>query len=400
MGYILSKQVIVFLEERFLRSTEGQCASATFNDAFWARYLSVYDRVHVVARIEPVSDFDLSGQHNVIENENVLFHPVPYYKGPIQFLWVVFPILLFMFRVSRISGASIIRLPGVIGGLAFIFLFFRRKKYGVELVGDPSGVFSAGGVGGKFSVVYRFIFYNITRAACRYASAVSYVTKNAMQQLYPPSKGAYTTNYSSIELPSELIVKEKSVRKYCNASPFTIFMVGSMEQKYKGFDVMINALGLLRSKGRHISLVIAGDGYYKRALEALVKQKDLDGVVVFLGQVSRLEVLSALDSADLFVMPSRTEGLPRALIEAMARGVPAIGSDVGGIPELLPKECIFPSENYVRLADIIDEVVGDHGRLLEMSRANLVAAQDYEIKALRIRQIGFYRFLASANGLS
>ena len=57
--------------------------------------------------------------------------------------------------------------------------------------------------------------------------------------------------------------------------------------------------------------------------------------MTFAGSLPRAEVFRRIDACDLFVMPSRTEGLPRALVEAMARAAPAIGSRVGGIADLL-----------------------------------------------------------------
>lgn len=63
--------------------------------------------------------------------------------------------------------------------------------------------------------------------------------------------------------------------------------------------------------------------------------------VVFKGQMKHQQVLEWIDSLDIYIQPSMQEGLPRALIEAMSRACPAIGSSTGGIPELLPSDAIL-----------------------------------------------------------
>ncbi len=86
---------------------------------------------------------------------------------------------------------------------------------------------------------------------------------------------------------------------------------------------------------------------------------------------------SQLDQADLFVLPSRQEGLPRALLEAMARALPAIGSTAGGIPELLPPEDLVAPADIGALAAKIAEVLTDPARLQAMSARNLAKARGY-----------------------
>ncbi len=114
----------------------------------------------------------------------------------------------------------------------------------------------------------------------------------------------------------------------------------------------------------------------------------------FRGQLASGEpIRDELDRADLFLLPSRQEGLPRAMIEAMARALPCIGSTVGGIPELLPPEDMVPPGDADALARKISEIVSDPQRMQRMSARNLERAGDFQEDVLRERRIEFYRYV-------
>ena len=113
-----------------------------------------------------------------------------------------------------------------------------------------------------------------------------------------------------------------------------------------------------------------------------------------MGQVSAREMINAqLDQADLFVLPSYQEGLPRAMIEAMARALPCLGSNAGGIPELLPPEDRVPAGNAVALAAKIRAVITDPQRMACMSARNLSKAAEYREEVIGKRRNAFYRHL-------
>jgi glycosyltransferase involved in cell wall biosynthesis len=123
----------------------------------------------------------------------------------------------------------------------------------------------------------------------------------------------------------------------------------------------------------------------------------LAACVRFTGHLSSPDLVrKELSEADLFVLPSRTEGLPRALIEAMAIGLPCIGSDVGGIPELLPPSERVPPGDARALADGILELLSDPLRLARLSAENVERAREFHIDALRPRRHAFYRAVEGA----
>jgi glycosyltransferase involved in cell wall biosynthesis len=109
-------------------------------------------------------------------------------------------------------------------------------------------------------------------------------------------------------------------------------------------------------------------------------------------------VFDFLDSIDLFVMPSRAEGLPRALVEAMARGCPCIGSNIGGIPELLAPEDLVPPNNPEALAQKILEVTANPERMKAMSERNLARAKQFDPEVLRDARLAFYRYVRDHSG--
>ena len=129
-------------------------------------------------------------------------------------------------------------------------------------------------------------------------------------------------------------------------------------------------------------------------MESLARDLSVERNVSFLGQLGFGEpVRDFLDSIDLFVMPSRAEGLPRALVEAMARGCPCIGSNVGGIPELLAAEDIVPPNDPEALARKIMEVTADPQRMKTMSARNLARARQFDPEALREMRRAFYQYV-------
>jgi glycosyltransferase involved in cell wall biosynthesis len=93
------------------------------------------------------------------------------------------------------------------------------------------------------------------------------------------------------------------------------------------------------------------------------------------------------------VLPSLTEGMPRSLIEAMARGIPAIGSNTGGIPELLPKQALVSVEDVGALADKIVEFMSNPDRLVKMSNYNFRKAQDYRIERTKSEKLAFWNYI-------
>ncbi|RLF03245.1 MAG: hypothetical protein DRJ64_08525 [Thermoprotei archaeon] len=87
------------------------------------------------------------------------------------------------------------------------------------------------------------------------------------------------------------------------------------------------------------------------------------------------------------------EGLPRAMIEAMARGLACIGSRVGGIPELLPPEGIVPAKDARALAQRIAELISDPCKLIQMAKSNYETAKEYETSVLHQRRLEFYKYV-------
>jgi glycosyltransferase involved in cell wall biosynthesis len=151
---------------------------------------------------------------------------------------------------------------------------------------------------------------------------------------------------------------------------------------------------MLLEQGREIEITIVGEGRHRAFLENMATRLGIDKRVRFTGRVPAGDgVVRELDRADLFVLPSRTEGLPKAMIEAMARGLPCLGTSVGGIPELLdPDERVNP-ENARELAERIVGVIDDPARLTRLSVRNLEVAKEYRSDVLEARRNEFYRYV-------
>jgi glycosyltransferase involved in cell wall biosynthesis len=228
---------------------------------------------------------------------------------------------------------------------------------------------------------------------------VAYVTERALQERY--ATHTWSTSYSSIDLGTEAFVTDDIVaRRFASErhrmkgtaeEPWRLAFVGSLAQPYKGADVLIDALALARRRGLEVTLTMAGDGRQRQALERQARRRQVDAHVHFTGAIpAGAGVRTLLDSSDVFILPSRTEGLPRAMIEAMARGIPCLGSAVGGIPELLPSERLVRPDDAPGLSDAIVRLCADRENLLSCALRDLARAGAYHAQQLQPRRRQFY----------
>lgn len=153
---------------------------------------------------------------------------------------------------------------------------------------------------------------------------------------------------------------------------------------YKGPHMLLRAMAECRLRGLNAEAALLGEGRCVPAMKELAGTLGIADRVQFLGQLpAGKPVFAFLDSIDLFVMPSYAEGLPRALLEAMARGCPCVGSAVGGIPELLDAAEMVPVGDPKALADKIMEVAANGPRLEQMAWRNLEKAKQFSPERLR-----------------
>ena len=145
----------------------------------------------------------------------------------------------------------------------------------------------------------------------------------------------------------------------------------------KGVQVLIDSLVLLREDGYFPSLLIMGDGEEKLDLENYISHHKLNNSVEFTGFVDQKRIIQELEAGDILVLPSFAEGIPVVLMEAMAIGVPVIGTYVGGIVELVTPgetgQLVSPSDSE-GLAKAISRYMDDSefaGRLAVNGRSRV-----------------------------
>jgi glycosyltransferase involved in cell wall biosynthesis len=103
----------------------------------------------------------------------------------------------------------------------------------------------------------------------------------------------------------------------------------------KGYEYLLQAMALLAQQGHDLALDVVGDGPERERYERLALDLDVDKRVSFHGSLSKPEVARLMADSSLFVLASRYDNNPVALIEAMASGLPVVATAVGGVPELV-----------------------------------------------------------------
>lgn len=381
-------------EARLVRRSSGLVYSIDggLTNNLWQRYLCKFNHVYVMARVLSDDDCPINDKY-LASSERVSFIDLPYYLGPIQYLKTRRKLNKIVANSLMPDCVYICRVPGEIGTLVADHLRRCKIPYGVEVVGDPWDVFAPGAVRHPFRVFFRYRgTYDLKRTVVRAAAAL-YVTENQLQKRYPVNNSVFSISASDVQISSRNLPSSEKV--LYKKEKYNLLSVGSWEQMYKAPDVVLEALALLKDRGVYCRLTWLGEGKNKGEMQKLASALHITNDVNFKGNVSREEVDEELKNSDLFLLVSRTEGLPRALIEAMAMGLPCIGTQVGGIPELLNKQMLIRAGDSLALANKIEFLLTHIDMANKEANRNYEFAKNYYDSVLQQRRESFYQYLIS-----
>ncbi len=138
--------------------------------------------------------------------------------------------------------------------------------------------------------------------------------------------------YNGVEIPDR--VDTIDLHEKFNLPPDSKIIISSGRLDYqKGFDVLIKVAVKAKENNFKWQFLIAGKGKLKKELNVMAIDAGVSGMVHFIGFFDRMPAL--LQASDVFVLPSRYEGMPNALLEAMAVGKASVATRVNGVPELV-----------------------------------------------------------------
>lgn len=214
---------------------------------------------------------------------------------------------------------------------------------------------------------------------------ISESVRNQFEEYVDFDPDKFTVIYNAMELgnpnppmplnaPQSVLMKSLSLRalELPETDVLRVGYIGRLSEG-KGFHELLEAFMMLKQQGVKAELLVAGnfvDEPYKNRILEMIAFNDLAGSVHFLGY--RDDLVPLYEVIDVLVVPSRNEPFGRVVIEAMAHGVPCIGSDSGGIPEIIAKEevgLLYPPGDAETLAKRIRELA-EAGWKLETIRQN------------------------------
>ncbi len=352
----------------------------------WQEYLAYADQITVLARRDP---FPKEGGNNLrlSSGEGVRFHFLPDLFNPKYRLLQRRKILQKIKNEVTEADFVIVRLPSEIGSFAAKEAIRQNKKWMVEMVGCPWDSFWNFGFKGKSLAHY---ITNRTKRLVKQAPSVMYVTSQFLQSRYPTNGKQIGVSDVELAAVNDSVLSNK-INHITNSDSLNIGFVGSLDVDYKGLDVLLKAVSQVKSRLPHLHVKVLGKGDTSK-WESFLEEHNVVENTEFLGTLPfGKAVFDFYDSLHLFVLPSKQEGLPRSLVEAMSRANPCLGSNAGGIPELLPAKWIHNKGDVEQLAQHLLDILADKETMIEAATANFEKGKDFEIKTLEKRRTEFLK---------
>ena len=359
-----------------------------------SRYKYMSDDISVVIRTYPFKENESRERFIKIPDEYKIIHIDNYMS-----LKGIFNIFEIKRRVKEIVNSVdlvICRFSGETGKIAAEICHRLKKPYIVECVGCAWDSYWNYSVVGKFIAPYQLVRQ---RNLIRRAPYVIYVTEKFLERRYP-TKGKWIAASNVELLPIQNIYLENRIQRIKEEKINKKLILGTaaaIDVRYKGQAYVLKAISSLKKEGYQFKYQVVGGGK-PDYLNEVARKYNVEEDFEILGTMPHDKVFEWMDTIDIYIQPSDQEGLPRALIEAMSRGCPAIGSSSAGIPELLHESAIFKRKKVSELRQVLKTMTKPEKRI-EQAKKNYSKAHKYQKDTIYRRRNQFFDLVMQEKGL-
>ncbi|WP_341931381.1 glycosyltransferase family 4 protein [Streptococcus pluranimalium] len=374
------------------KDVNGIYCNSYITDEMLERYLNVVDELTIIIRVFNIKKTYQEENLQPLKTSKIKIIETPNFNSP---KGMIIDSIKWKKRISEVVAQSDLifcRMPSIISDIVASQANKQGKNYLVEVGGCAWDSYWNHSILGK--IVAPKMYLSEKKSVAN-ASHASYVTKQWLQKRYPNfGEQIVASNVNIPKTDSEIL--ESKLVSYSNKtrkSHYTIGTIANVDVRYKGQEYIIKSIASLIKSGFNIDyeLVGGGDQFY---LKKIAVQYGISDHVHFKGRLLHNEVLSWLDTIDIYSQPSKQEGLPRSVIEAMNRACICIGSTTAGIPELLTEELIFDNGAVSQISEIIRMIMeSDFEYKKSIATRNFYESDFYNKENLKkIRDLFFSKY--------
>lgn len=364
--------------------TTNQYFGVHYDDKIVRRYVLLGDRVTFLMRLAEVSP-ERAKQLSPILEPKFSFIEIPNFKSIRTYFSNKKKAKSKIEEAVKTHDLLVIRLPSAAGTIAFKKAQELNKPVLVEFVACVFDALWNYDWRGKLLAHFKLRKY---QKLMLQASHTIYVTNQFLQSRYPTKGKAIGCSDVEIAHIDRDVLQRRLEKIRRQKDLLTLCTVAALDVPYKGQADVIKAIGQLKKEGILFKYKLIGQGNPAQ-LEKAIEKYNVKDLVEIIGPLPHNKVFDFLETIDIYIQPSKVEGLPRALAEAMSKACPSLGSAVGGIPELISEECTFKPGSVEEIIRKLKRV--DTPWLLEQAGLNFQTAKEYQKEVLEERRKAFYQ---------
>lgn len=370
------------------KDKNGIYCAVTITEQMLERYLPYSEKLYIVTRVKKIEKTFLEAHLKPIVSDRFVIIEIGNILSPVG--------LITKFRYKKTIKAIVnkcslffLRINGVISDMIAKECRRQKKKYLVEIGGCAWDAYWNHGFLGKLVAPYMFFK---TRKTVKHASYASYVTKEWLQHRYPCScPSIVASNVYLFGFDNNLLrLKSERIKNLDKNKNITIGTIANVDVRYKGQEYVIRALSILEQSGYHCTYELVGGGD-SSFLSRLASKYNVEKNIVFKGVLTHEDVAKWLEDVDIYVQPSKQEGLPRSLIEAMSKCCVCLGSTTAGIPELVEKDLLFKASDWRKIASLIEMIINDTStKNISRITNTYIKSKEYRLEKIDSFRNAFY----------